>query len=663
MADFWDSGAPFNGEAPWHANRASIQTVVVQGGVTNIGNRAFKDCSNLHTIRIESPVSIIGRQAFFNCTSLSAVVIPNSVTEVEGEAFLNCSNLKTVTIADGKQILKFTGYGNYYPVKYDWFKGCQIETLHIGCEKYTSVYDVSLFSGMTTLQKLTIGNTTKLIEAKAFYGCTGLIEINLGNGLTTIGYDAFYGCGKVSSLVIPGSVNSIGSNAFSNCIGLQSVRIEHGSVPLEFETSSYGTNLGAFYGSSIGNMYLDRNIGSSHSGYGAVHPPFEGNTRLNTLTIGDNVTSINADFFNGCTGLTEVDFGSGLESIGNSAFYGCTGLATINWGSKLATIGSSAFYGCTNLTGALNIPVGVTTIGRSAFFGCGKVSSLVIPGSVNSIGSNAFSNCTGLQSVRIENSSMSLIFETSSYGTNLGAFYGSSIGNLYLDRNLESSHSGYGAAHPPFEGNTRLNTLTIGDNVTSINADFFNGCTGLTEVNFGSGLETIDNSAFYGCTGLTKINLNSKLKTIENNAFYGCSGLKSITSKNSTPPTAGNNCFYNVYATCKLYVPVGSANSYKVANEWKKFFDNNNLIEDASIGVDDAVANRLSIYPNPAEDELFIKSDLQIEKVEIYSLAGALLQSDNNFNEQISVVNLPVGVYMLKVYSDKGIDTSTFVKQ
>ena len=55
MADFWSSS---QGEAPWYANRNSIQTVVFQSGsnVKNIGNRAFKDCSNLRTITIPSTV-------------------------------------------------------------------------------------------------------------------------------------------------------------------------------------------------------------------------------------------------------------------------------------------------------------------------------------------------------------------------------------------------------------------------------------------------------------------------------------------------------------------------------------------------------------------------------------------------------------------------------
>ncbi|MDR0872277.1 MAG: T9SS type A sorting domain-containing protein [Prevotellaceae bacterium] len=69
------------------------------------------------------------------------------------------------------------------------------------------------------------------------------------------------------------------------------------------------------------------------------------------------------------------------------------------------------------------------------------------------------------------------------------------------------------------------------------------------------------------------------------------------------------------------------------------------------------------IFPNPAKDEIFIESDLSIQKVEICSLTGSLLLLENNFNGKISVSSLPQGVYLLKVYTDKGLEISKIVKE
>ncbi|GHU64802.1 hypothetical protein FACS1894123_10060 [Bacteroidia bacterium] len=60
---------------------------------------------------------------------------------------------------------------------------------------------------------------------------------------------------------------------------------------------------------------------------------------------------------------------------------------------------------------------------------------------------------------------------------------------------------------------------------------------------------------------------------------------------------------------------------------------------------------------------MFIKSETPIKKVEIYTLSGALLLSENNFNEKISVSALPSGVYLLKVYSGSGVAVSKILKK
>ena len=80
-------------------------------------------------------------------------------------------------------------------------------------------------------------------------------------------------------------------------------------------------------------------------------------------------------------------------------------------------------------------------------------------------------------------------------------------------------------------------------------------------------------------------------------------------------------------------------------------------------GIENIVTTPMCIYPNPAKHEIFIKSDLQIEKVEIYSLTGSLMISENNFNTKISVSILPQSVYLLKVYTDKGVAINKIVKE
>ena len=83
-----------------------------------------------------------------------------------------------------------------------------------------------------------------------------------------------------------------------------------------------------------------------------------------------------------------------------------------------------------------------------------------------------------------------------------------------------------------------------------------------------------------------------------------------------------------------------------------------------NVGIVGAIGiHPIQIFPNPAQSELFIKSDLQIEKVEIYTVVGSLVLSESNFRDKISVSSLPIGFYLLKIYTDNGVVVKKFVKE
>ena len=70
----------------------------------------------------------------------------------------------------------------------------------------------------------------------------------------------------------------------------------------------------------------------------------------------------------------------------------------------------------------------------------------------------------------------------------------------------------------------------------------------------------------------------------------------------------------------------------------------------------------VKIYPNPAKKELFIVSESKIEKVEIYTLTGSLVAAENNFIEKISTKNFAEGVYLVKIYTNKGVVIKRVIK-
>jgi hypothetical protein len=83
-------------QLPWSG--LQITSVIINSGVTTIGNRAFVNCSGMASVTISNSVTSIGMSAFFNCTSLTSIEIPNSVTSIGMSAFFNCTSLTSIEI-------------------------------------------------------------------------------------------------------------------------------------------------------------------------------------------------------------------------------------------------------------------------------------------------------------------------------------------------------------------------------------------------------------------------------------------------------------------------------------------------------------------------------------------------------------------------------------
>jgi hypothetical protein len=73
----------------------------------------------------------------------------------------------------------------------------------------------------------------------------------------------------------------------------------------------------------------------------------------------------------------------------------------------------------------------------------------------------------------------------------------------------------------------------------------------------------------------------------------------------------------------------------------------------------------LTVFPNPAKEQLNIRTEnAQIETVSMFNINGQLVKQMNNVNanlQNISVAELPQGVYMLQVRTDKGVENRRVV--
>ncbi len=78
---------------------------------------------------------------------------------------------------------------------------------------------------------------------------------------------------------------------------------------------------------------------------------------------------------------------------------------------------------------------------------------------------------------------------------------------------------------------------------------------------------------------------------------------------------------------------------------------------------DDFNLEGFSIYPNPVKDVLTIKSgNLIIDDIEVFDTLGKSLKKVNVIDKTISTKDLPIGVFILRINTDKGIIIRKIVK-
>lgn len=73
-------------------------------------------------------------------------------------------------------------------------------------------------------------------------------------------------------------------------------------------------------------------------------------SKIHSVTIPQNVTSIGRQAFNSCDGLESLTIEGPIQSMGAFAFELCTSLTTLSLGENIETIGCYAFKGCSALT-------------------------------------------------------------------------------------------------------------------------------------------------------------------------------------------------------------------------------------------------------------------------------------------------------------------------
>lgn len=350
--------------------------------VTDIANQGFANCTTIKSIVIPESVDIINYGAFYQCENLTSVIIPDSVTTIGQYAFRDCKSLQKINLPDS--VIDLADYSFY---------NCTSLTEVVLSNNLEDI-KTGTFGNCSSLKKIKFGDNLTGIGTYAFRNCTSLYNITLPANLQTIGANAFINNGGLTSVVMGSKIDSIGKGAFDTCYALtiysESTGLPDGwhsdwnisNCPVVWNCKENDiANDGCIYVVSdnvryaltdntatvamqsttlSGKVVIADNVTYNDITYKVTDfyllSAFSGNINIESVEIGANITTINAETFYKCSQLKQVKFGNNITQIESWAFAKCSALTDIffvgseqEWNTLIANSATDWNEDCGNI--------------------------------------------------------------------------------------------------------------------------------------------------------------------------------------------------------------------------------------------------------------------------------------------------------------------------
>ncbi len=108
MENYYLNNTASQPRSPWYyiSFTYDITKVIINNGVTSIGNYAFSDCSQMTSVSLPDTLLSIGYEAFSQCTQLTHLELPNNLTYIGRCAFNECTNLKSISFPESLKTIE-----------------------------------------------------------------------------------------------------------------------------------------------------------------------------------------------------------------------------------------------------------------------------------------------------------------------------------------------------------------------------------------------------------------------------------------------------------------------------------------------------------------------------------------------------------------------------
>ena len=257
---------------PWSYYRENTKKLILQDGITAVGEEAFTKFVNLVEIQFPSKMKVIGNYAFKECSGIKELEIPKGVYRFGYSCFSDCSSLEKVSIGIAyaktsispfdvgvflrdnslREISVAEGHGFLLAENNVLFNGNKTEMYVYPNLLEGDTYQIPdgvrrinyAFRNNKNLKKIIMPDTITDINSSELYGLESLETLICSNNLKKIA--GIGSCPALSNIYLPYNLELIDIGAFSGCSGLKEL-----VVPPRCKLDS-----GSAYGTGIETIVL-----------------------------------------------------------------------------------------------------------------------------------------------------------------------------------------------------------------------------------------------------------------------------------------------------------------------------------------------------------------------------------------------------------------------
>ena len=183
----------------------------------------------------------------------------------------------------------------------------------------------------------------------------------------------------------------------------------------------------------------------------------------------------------------------------------------------------------------------------------------------------------------------------------------------------------------------------------------------------------LTNLNLYGVNKITRIwAQNNKIKSLDLSTFKNLvqiaiynNELEYLNVKNNNNLNFNNSAYYAFDSRQNPNLKCVQVDNVTFSNESMFWWKDSQTIYStdcsSTLSINQIQKSQTKIYPNPVKNILNIQTENKFQKAEIYSSNGQLIKT--SFLKETDVANLPKGNYILKITTDKGVQTEKFIKE